>query len=76
MLLVKLILKKGIDKISFYGKLFSNDEVLKAMMLGKKILRVFIFFTEWEKRAKRLSRNNGFCFLGVFCLYDHVFLVK
>lgn len=75
-LLAELILKKAIDKIDFYGKLFFDNEVLKAMVPGKKIFRVFLFFKAWKKRAKKLSRNKVKCFLGVFCLYEPLYLVK
>ena len=74
--LAELMLKNAIDKINFYGKLIIDNEVLKAMVPGRKIFRVFLFSNEWDQRAKRLSRNKVNCFLGVFCLYDHLFLVK
>ena len=71
-LLAELILKKSIDKICFYGKLLSDNDVIKAMMPGKKNFRVFLFFRSFMERAKKLSRNNSIAFFGSFLFLEHV----
>ena len=72
----ELISNKAIDKIYFYGKLLLDNEVLKAMMPGKKIFRAFLFPNGRDKRAKQLSRNNGLVFFGSFLSLKAAFLVQ
>ena len=72
----KLIFKKIIDKIYSCGKLLFSSEVLKAMMPGKKNFRVFLFFTGWKKRAKKLSKNKLNCFFWEFLSLRAFLFVK